>query len=400
LLWTASLILRAIYIALPAASLGAYAFKDKPALKRTVAGAWISGTILAAAVLAAYVMATGGSVAYTQMALAIYFGVSLMLFLKVVDHVLRRVFVRLFRLDKPGLSRSRVAAALLVRVVVFATFALPWVMSAVMVYRPRVVPIETPQSIMRLDYQTVAFDSPDGRRIEGWLIRSQTSSSTTAIVCHGLGASKASMWSILRGLHDANVNVIAIDLRAHGGSSGQLSSFGASEWQDVIGAVDYLKREHSDDADRIAAIGSSLGAAAIIKAAARDDRIDAVAILGTFDSLPTLARDLSREHMVFPLNLMTRYLALPMASLHTGHDLFGVNPGDAIGEIWPRPVLIIHGGNDEIIPFDHGKRLYDRSFEPREKKFTGGTHNGVADDPDVVDAIIHFVLTAESRAVI
>lgn len=400
MLLVASIILRAIYIALPAVSLGAFAFKEKKALKRTVAGAWISGAILAAAVLSAYAMGTGGSVAYSQIGLAMYFAVSLMLFLKLIDHALRRLFVRLFKLNQPGAPRRRAAAALVLRVAVFTTFALPWVMSAVMVYRPRAVPVETPASIMRIDFQTVTFKTADGRRLEGWYIPAPTASPVTALVCHGLGANKASMWSILKGLHDAEVNILTIDLRAHAGSSGQLSTFGASEWQDVIGAVDFLKHEHPADAQRVVGIGASLGAAAIIEAAAKDDRIDAVATIGTFDSLPTLVRDLSSEHMVFPINLLTRYLALPMASLHAGHNLFAVNPGDHIGDIWPRPVMIVHGGNDEIIPFEHGQRLYGKSFEPREKRFTGGTHNGVLDDPDVVDAVVDFVLTAQPRPVI
>jgi uncharacterized protein len=399
-LLVASIILRAIYIALPAVSLGAFAFKEKKALKRTVAGAWISGAILAAAVLSAYAMGTGGSVTYMQIVLAIYFGISLMLFLKIIDHALRRLFVRLFKLDRPGLSRPRVAAALVTRVVVFAAFALPWVMSAVMVYRPRAIPSDTPMSIMRIDFQTVTFDTPDGRRIEGWYIPSQNPSPLTALVCHGLGANKAGMWTILKGMHDADINVLTIDLRAHAGSSGQLSTFGATEWQDVTGAVDYLKRTHANDAERIVGVGASLGAAALIGAAAKDERIDAVAAMGTFDSMPTLVRDLSGQHMVFPINLLTRYLALPMASLHVGRNLFAIQPGEQIDDIWPRPVMIVHGGNDEIIPFEHGKRLYDKAFDPREKKFTGGTHNGVLDDPDVVDAVVNFVLTARPRPVI
>jgi uncharacterized protein len=284
--------------------------------------------------------------------------------------------------------------------VIFATFALPWVMAAVMVYRPRVVPVETPMSIMRLEYQSVRFDAPDGTRIDAWYLPASSPSATTALVCHGLGASKASMWTILSGLHEAGINVLTIDLRAHASSGGQMSSFGANEWKDVIGAVDYLKMHRPADAERVVAIGASLGAAAIIRAASTDDRIDAVATLGTFDSLPALAQDLSSQHMVFPLNLLTRYLALPLASLHVGQNLFDVRPGNDIDRIWPRPVLIIHGGNDEIIPFEHGKRLYDRAYEPREKRFTGGTHNGVLDDPAVVEAIIRFALTAQPWPVI
>jgi fermentation-respiration switch protein FrsA (DUF1100 family) len=81
-------------------------------------------------------------------------------------------------------------------------------------------------------------------------------------------------------------------------------------------------------------------------------------------------------------------------------NLYAVNPGEKIESIWPRPVLIVHGANDEIIPFSHGKRLYDRAYEPRDAMFTGGTHNEILDDPAVVDRVVQFVLYAQSSPVI
>jgi len=395
-----STVLHGIYIILPAASLGAFAFRGRPWLKRTIAGAWISGSILAAAVLAAYVMAIGGSASYLQIGMAIYFGVALMLLLKLVDALFRRAIGRVFKIDRPDTKRSTLALAMVLRVVVFGAFALPWVMSAVMVYRPRVQPDETPGSILRVEYEAVTFPARDGTRIAGWYVPAKTASPVTELLCHGLGASKSGMWSILRGLHEADVNVLTIDLRAHGYSGGNLTTFGAKEPDDVLGAIDWLRLHHVEDSDRIVGVGASLGAAALIDAAARDVRIDAVVSIGTFDSFSTLASEISEQHMVPPISWLTQAMALPMASLHAGVDLSSISPGDHIADIWPRPVMIVHGANDEIIPFAHGKRLYDKAFSPRESVFTGGTHNGVLDDPAIVARIVEFVLHAQPVPVI
>ncbi len=395
-----STILHAIYLFLPAGSLGVFATKNRATLKRSIAGAWISGTILAGAILGAYVAGIGGTVSFTQIGKAIYVAVGLMLFLKLIDHLFKSLVFRLFRINQPDISRWRVVGAVATRVIIFSTFALPWVMSAVMVYRPRVVPVETPESILRIDYQQVELKSRDGIDLAGWYIPATTHSAITAIVCHGLGANKASMWAILRSLHDAEINVLTIDLRAHAESGGQLTTFGATESNDVIGAIDWLRDQHAESSTRIAAIGASLGGAAILSAAAQDQRIDAVVTIGTFDSLPQLAKDLSDQHIVPPINYLTRWLALPMASLHAGANLSAVRPGDQIDKIWPRPVMIVHGANDEIIPFSHGKNLYEKAFSPRISVFTGGTHNGIMDDPQVIEKIIEFVLQARPVPVI
>jgi fermentation-respiration switch protein FrsA (DUF1100 family) len=39
------------------------------------------------------------------------------------------------------------------------------------------------------------------------------------------------------------------------------------------------------------------------------------------------------------------------------------------------PVLIIHGTRDEVIPFTHGKRLYDAAPEPRLALWVEGAHH-------------------------
>ncbi len=395
-----STVLHGIYIILPAVSLGVFAYRGRPLLKRSIVAAWISGSVLAGAVLAAYVMAIGGQVSPLQIGLSLYFGVALLLLMKLVDAGFRKVFAKLFRVDRPDVRRSTLAMAIGLRILIFGAIALPWVMSAVMVYRPRVQPEETPATVVRVDFEDVSFPARDGTRIAGWFIPSRSPSPITVLLCHGLGANKAGMWSILRGLNNADVNVLTIDLRAHGSSGGNLTTFGATEPNDVLGALDWLKSERPDQSARVVGVGASLGAAALLTAAAQDGRIDAVAVIGTFDSLPALAREMSDQHMAPPINWLTRAMALPMASLHAGVNLYAVRPGDRVEQIWPRPVLIVHGANDEIIPFSHGRRIFDKSFPPRSSVFTGGTHNGVLDDPAVVDRIADFVLHATSVPII
>ncbi len=61
--------------------------------------------------------------------------------------------------------------------------------------------------------------------------------------------------------------------------------------------------------------------------------------------------------------------------------LLSVDPGTYIGRITPRPVWILHSKADSIIPFDDGRKLYDRAQDPKTfTEFYGG--HGINNDVD------------------
>lgn len=398
--WIGSIFVCAIYVLLPVASLVAMGARTPHRIRRHIAGAWVSGTVLGAALLAAYVYAIGGQVSLTQVLITLYFGVSLLLLLKGVDYLLLHALQRVLRVT-PEARRWRWMTATLLRVVIFGSLALPWVMASVMVYRPRLEAVETPSSVLQIDFDDVTFNAADGTEIGAWFVPARSSSGTTALLCHGVGSSKAGFFQLLKALHEQDIHVLLIDHRAHGRSGGQRSTFGANEAQDVLGAVEWLRTNHPNESQRIIGIGASMGAAALLRAAEQDERIEGVVALGTFESMRNLTHDLAREQLFPPINWLTHVFGLSMASLHAGVDLTAVNPAESIANIWPRPVLVIHGIDDEIIPFDQGRRLYEAAYVPRESLWVrNGTHNGILENPQVLRRIVDFIHWARPVPVI
>jgi fermentation-respiration switch protein FrsA (DUF1100 family) len=49
-----------------------------------------------------------------------------------------------------------------------------------------------------------------------------------------------------------------------------------------------------------------------------------------------------------------------------GYRLSDIRPIDAIGKLAPRPVLIIHGANDSLIPVAHARQLFAAAHQPKE----------------------------------
>ncbi|GIV94209.1 MAG: hypothetical protein KatS3mg056_2918 [Chloroflexus sp.] len=48
-----------------------------------------------------------------------------------------------------------------------------------------------------------------------------------------------------------------------------------------------------------------------------------------------------------------------------GYRFSQARPIDAIGQIAPRPVFLIHGVDDSLVPVSHVRRLYAAAREPR-----------------------------------
>lgn len=403
-LWAASIVLKFVYMTLPPLSLVVFFLRDRSALKRQVAAGWIGGAIVSAAVLSAYVVGVGGLPPYSQIGLAIYLGAAIMLLLKSIDFLFRSLIARVFRTrvvdpEKP-VTRWRIWLAGTVRILVFASFALPWVMAAVMVYRPRVTTSDTPSSVLKASYADATLTTRDGVRIAAWYVPAERPSETTVVLLHGLGSNRTGMWMLMKSLREAGMNVVAIDFRAHGASAGQLCTFGALEREDVLAAIDWVSVNHASDSKRLFLVGASLGGAAGLGAAAIDERVSGVVVLGTFDSLAQLSTDISSKHLPRPIGWLTNAFGLPIASLHTGVNLSAYAPRDDISKVWPRPVMIVHGAHDEIIPYEHGKRLFDAAYAPRDCYFPAGSHNGVLEDKSVIDRVIYFIETATRSPII
>jgi fermentation-respiration switch protein FrsA (DUF1100 family) len=65
-------------------------------------------------------------------------------------------------------------------------------------------------------------------------------------------------------------------------------------------------------------------------------------------------------------------------------DASQLRPIDVIGRIAPRPVMLIHGIQDDIVPVRHAQTLFKAAEEPKELWVVPGAHHvGARDiDPD------------------
>lgn len=137
----------------------------------------------------------------------------------------------------------------------------------------------------------VEIETLDHYLLGATLYASPDPTAPAVVLVHELGATRAQWSGVIEALREAPaLTVLAIDLRGHGASTRvgdrtvTYGDFDTEAWarasDDVSAAVEYL---HSAAAplhpSRIAVVGSSIGATAVIRAASEDRTLDVIAAL-------------------------------------------------------------------------------------------------------------------------
>jgi len=212
--------------------------------------------------------------------------------------------------------------------------------------------IELRPDYIGLTYEDVYFDSADGVRLNGWFIPASRSS-PTILLCHGNAGNIGHRLGIIRLFNRSNLNVFIFDYRGYGQSSGRPSEKGT--YLDARAAYDYLVSRSDIDKDKIIFYGKSLGGAVAVDLASRVNPC-AVIIESAFTSTLDIAREL---YPFLPVRLMVTM------KYDTLSKIKGLRA----------PKLIIHSIDDEIVPFHHGRRLFEDAAGPRQFYQMSGGHN-------------------------
>jgi len=399
---------------------------DQSTMLASIAVTFVAALAIAVSLCLVYARATDGHVPLTQMLLATYFAAGLLLILRGFDAAVIWLLRHLLWLHRPGKATvgrgARIFTIYIARTIILIGFGLPYVMAVVMTYRPKVMPSDDPQKQLGFKFERVEFVASDGTRLAGWWIPaaaqtlprrrnlptiapSPDAGRNTVIVCHGLAASKSNQLILGRRLVPGGVNVLAFDFRAHGESGGQITSFGALEKRDVLAAVHWVRENHPEQSRRIFGVGASMGGAALIAAAsdrsAEGQSIEAVATYAAYDDLDLLVHDVSKQFFERPLGWILEHVGVPIASAHAGVNLTAFAPARDVSNLWPRPILYIHGEQDEIIPFRRGENLFDFTSQPKYHLwYPKGSHNDIVADEAAAAIVEEFFRSAKSVPVI
>jgi pimeloyl-ACP methyl ester carboxylesterase len=237
-----------------------------------------------------------------------------------------------------------------------------------------------PLSAVHLQFQTERIPTRDRLMLDAWFVP-EDGATRTLLVLHGAGANKGNFVWYLGPLAHHGYNLLMIDFRAHGNSDGHVTSWGVRERVDVLAAVDWLKRHHPNEARKVVGLGSSQGALALTLAGAEDQRIDAFILDSPFISARTLAYEYT--HRLPGVGRLLADYVLCLMSAWSAVDLFGPGSTLDVSTLGHRPVMLIHGNQDDLVSVDHAREIFSAAQGPRELWSGAGRHsNIITTDPD------------------
>lgn len=248
----------------------------------------------------------------------------------------------------------------------------------------------------------VTFHAPKQRNSQETIARDaqliiRKNAKATILICHGYMCNKQDIL-FLRMLFP-NFNCMVFDFRAHGHrTSDQCCTFGKHEVLDVIAAAEFLRSHPKLAQTKLFGYGFSMGAVSLIRAQARAQQFDALILDCPFDSSDTvLAQVLGNMRFTicgyeFDLPgraLMMKYAFHPYmepvlrnlikavnysANGPINTQLVQVRPIKSAQKI-SVPCFFIHCRNDEKVPLQAARDLYESVRGPRTLWVTEGRHH-------------------------
>ena len=205
---------------------------------------------------------------------------------------------------------------------------------------------------LRFEPQTYTVRDERGRplRLTTWWIPAADPSAPpaggTVLLLHGYADAKVGAIAWAPPFHDAGLNVLAVDLRAHGESDGTLCTGGPAEADDVNQVLDQLLARRPDQTRQVVLFGASLGAAVAAAVASGRTDVAAVVLESPFADYRRAVRAHARL-VGLPGGPVLRG-AVAVAEAACGHRFDAARPIDRIPKIGC-PVLVVLGDADLLL---------------------------------------------------
>lgn len=224
-------------------------------------------------------------------------------------------------------------------------------MQSKLLYRPtRKVPSAPPD--LNLDFEDVVFRSADGISLHGWFVPARQAR-FTVLFCHGNGGNIGHRLDSIKLLHDLGLDCFIFDYRGYGKSQGRPTEAGT--YRDAQAAYDWLTQTRGIRPEQIIVLGRSLGGSVAAHLAG------SVAVAGlvlecAFTSYPDIG---ARFYPYLPVRRFARYRYNTRAYLARVRC----------------PVLVMHSPDDDLVPFEFGRELFEAAGEPKWFVELVGGHN-------------------------
>jgi len=238
----------------------------------------------------------------------------------------------------------------------------------------------------------------DGLKISGQLYLPEDGQApySTVCICHGIPSatpdpSDKGYPPFAERICHQGFAVLIFNFRGTGASGGNLDILGWT--RDLKAAIDYLFTLPEVDKSRLSLLSFSGGADVSIYVASQDSRVSCV----TACACPAEFTFLTEVDNPQPVIDHFRHIGtirdkdFPQSAEEWFNGFRLVSPTNYIFRIAPRPLLLVHGNQDETVPITDAYKLYERAKEPKHLIIVDGAGHGLRQDERAMAIVIDWL---------
>jgi alpha-beta hydrolase superfamily lysophospholipase len=217
--------------------------------------------------------------------------------------------------------------------------------------------------------------------LEIWTIPAPANPNGLVLMYHGYVSSKSSLLPAAFQFHQMGYEVELVDFRGSGGSSGNATTIGYREADDVAATVADARRTNLAPKEPIILYGQSMGAAAALRAVGDlNTQVDGIIAESCYDRLISTA--VNRFHVMHLPSFPLAQLLVFYGGSQQGYSGFAMNPADFAGRVHC-PVLMFQGGLDTRVTNIQARNIFDNLAGPKKLEiFENADHCGfLSNDP-------------------
>jgi len=251
-----------------------------------------------------------------------------------------------------------------------------------LLFQPYKQLVRTPADV-GINYIDVDLKASDGTALHGWWLKAQGEIKGSVYFLHGNAENISTHIASVYWLPAAGYQVLLLDYRGFGKSQG--APHLPAVFLDINAGFSWLLEQPAARDKPIFLFGQSLGAAMGSYLAATDtnmkNSLDGIILESSFTRYRTITKDVASRHW------LTWAFQWPAAwSMPRKYD-----PLDYIGAISPQPLLLMHGTQDQVVPFSQALELFEAANEPKLMLSYNGSHIGAMMNPKFRQVMLDFM---------
>jgi uncharacterized protein len=213
-------------------------------------------------------------------------------------------------------------------------------------------------------FENVEVKSKDGLKLSAVLLKSEEPSGKAVVLAHGYKGSNKQMPGITQFYHELGYDVLKPDARGHGKSEGSYIGYGWDDRKDYNEWINLLINEYGEK--EIYLHGFSMGAATVLMTSGEELPSEVRGIIAD-SGYTTVEEELAHQlkylyHLpAFPLMDITS----AVTKVRAGYTFAEASAVEQVKKN-TRPLFIIHGDQDELVPTEMADVLYNAASSEKE----------------------------------